>query len=219
MSKDDTQESAQEPFSPENYPLVDPGVLTDLERLAARDPRALTHRLQEVLGKNSIRVAQGQMDHDAMRQLEQAAGQLLRLHPIPVPQKPSEEIQKKMEQATRAAARRATRHPEYDGGQEEVRQHSCIHRPNDPSHCNVTAGICFNKNGRTMMVNPHKTEIDYDYPEMTKEGRKFLQEALEQAAREAGLELKDGVSIALQADEKGWVSIGYHWTSAPAGRC
>ena len=48
---------------------------------------------------------------------------------------------------------------------------------------------------------------------MTREGRAFLEEALQESAREAGLELKDGVGTVVRSDEKGWVTIGYHWQS------
>ena len=203
----------EQPFDPGAYPLVDAETLARLDKLGARDPRQLIYTLQDTLSTNAMRAARAEISQETLCQMVQAAGHLMRLHQEPVPKKPSQEVQHMMVKAAAAAGRRAARHPEYENRDDEPRQNSYIHRPGEPSHFNVMMGVQFEKNGISMMTNPHGTDMDYDYPEMTGEGQAFLKKALEESALEAGLELKDGVSIVLRGDEKGWVSIGYHWQS------
>ena len=209
MDAEPEQESA---FQPERYPLVDAGLLRDLEFQGARSPARMKHAIADVLGRHSIRTAMGEKEPEAMRQLEQAAGELIRLHPDPVPLLPDDQLLARMRDATSRAARAANRHREYEGC-DELRENSHRYGPAEPSHYGVAIGLRFDKNGRTMMVNPHGTDIDYDYPEMTREGRDFLANALTDAAQTAGLELGGAVNTLLRADEKGWVTIGYNWHS------
>ena len=210
-------------FDSARYPLLHPdtlAMLTKLDRLAPHNPTGLILQLQDILGKISIQVIQGDLGPDAMRQMEQAAAEMLKLHPKPVTEMPSQNLQEKMRHAANAAALKATRHPEYNGHLTHAEELGYIDRGlpglhGHPHIFRVFALVKFYKNGHTMLVNPRGLERNYDDPQMTTEGADFLRQALVESAQEEGLYLNDRVKACVHHAQEGWVSMGYDRVSQP----
>ena len=198
------------------YPLVDPSLVDNLHSMGKTNPQDLKEHLTRLLGEKSLLTAQGEVEPDAMRELEKVAGEMMQLYPVPPPPvalKPAGEIQAKMRMATDNAVARLTRHPEYETNEANPREESqAFTRPTPASIYRLSAAVRFNKTGRTMMINPHSAEADYDFPLISEEGKGTLYEALRDAAKDAGLELGNGIRSYSDNDEKGWVTIGYEWT-------
>ena len=73
--------------------------------------------------------------------------------------------------------------------------------------------VNFKKYGETMMVVPSCIiEGDYDYPDMTDEGFKYLKKTAYDTAKAEGLRIGGRTSTFVQNHEKGLCTVGYIYT-------
>ena len=126
------------------------------------------------------------------------------------------EIRDKMALASERVAKEVQNHPEYESlgwpcpefynNSWEDRGHYCR------SHIAEVA-VNFQKYGETMMVVPSCIiEGDYDYPDMTDEGYKYLKKVAHDAAKAENLRIGGRTSIFVANHEKGLCTVGYIYT-------
>ena len=116
---------------------------------------------------------------------------------------PSSERIRKAQLACTETAAVLRKHPEFwqqEGGRPSVDRNS--------AHTTVSLELQFTKSGREIFRNPPDME-DHDWPDLV--GRKILEKAARQGARNANLKLTKNVRILTNPGEKGWVEVGYQF--------
>ena len=129
------------------------------------------------------------------------------------------EIREKMARACQHIEREIARHPEYESHDLPTPQDT-TGRNNRNNFRRHTAEVfaSFIKQGKTMMVIPSGMEdYDYDYPEMTREGRQYLEKVAQDAAQAEKLRIGGRTRIFVSNHEKGWCSVGYTYTVQEKG--
>ena len=106
------------------------------------------------------------------------------------------------------AAQVLSKHPEYDrfnrfDPDEDVATNTAV-----PTYTTVVAYLRFNKDGREIFRNPMPGR-DYDFPDLV--GSQIIEEALRNAAGNAGMDLTGETHIVVNPNEKGSVTIGYRF--------
>ena len=135
---------------------------------------------------------------------------------VKAPRGASKEIRDKMARACERITEELPNHPEFeslgwpcpefynkswDDGGHYYRSHI------------AEVAVNFQKYGETMMVVPScMMDRDYDYPDMTDEGFKYLKKTAYDAAKAEGLRIGGRTSIFVQNHEKGLCTVGYIYT-------